>query len=322
VSFVGSLDAALRTVAKCDSPCSFDDVKKAFFDEIGRRADLIVEKYSHVEVLPGPFVSVLSDGCIEKARDICKGAKYNNFGVHGTGIAVAVDSLVSIRELVYERNLVGLSELVSLLDSDFAGRPDVLAAAKAAPKMGNADPRSDDLAKELLAFWGGVFEGKKNGRGGIFRPGTGSAMYYIWHARDIPASADGRLSRSPLSANYAPSLDAPVKGPVSVVRSFTEPDLGAVCNGGPLTIELHDSVFAMEDGKSKVAELVRFFVARGGHQLQINTINRETLKDAQEHPERHRHLVVRVWGWSGYFVELDREYQDQIIKRVELGVRG
>ena len=318
VSFAGALDAALRTIAERNPAALFEDVKKAFFAEIQNRADAIVEKYANVEVLPGPFVSILSDGCIEKARDICNGAKYNNFGVHGTGIAVAIDSLASVRELVYERGMVSLPELVQLLDSDFAGRPDVLAAAKAAPKMGNADARADNLAKELLAFWGHAFDGKKNGRGGIFRPGTGSAMYYIWHAREIPASADGRLSRSPLSANYAPSLDVPVKGPVSVVRSFTEPDLAPVCNGGPLTIELHDSVFAMADGVSKVAELVRFFVLRGGHQLQINTINRETLKDAQEHPERHRHLIVRVWGWSGYFVELDKEYQDQIIKRVEL----
>ena len=318
VSFAGALDAALRTIAERNPAALFEDVKKAFFAEIQNRADAIVEKYANVEVLPGPFVSILSDGCIEKARDICNGAKYNNFGVHGTGIAVAVDSLASVRELVYERGMVSLPELVQLLDSDFAGRPDVLAAAKAAPKMGNADVRADNLAKELLAFWGHAFDGKKNGRGGIFRPGTGSAMYYIWHAREIPASADGRLSRSPLSANYAPSLDVPVKGPVSVARSFTEPDLAPVCNGGPLTIELHDSVFAMADGVSKVAELVRFFVLRGGHQLQINTINRETLKDAQEHPERYRHLIVRVWGWSGYFVELDKEYQDQIIKRVEL----
>ena len=318
VSFAGALDAALRTIAERNPAALFEDVKKAFFAEIQNRADAIVEKYANVEVLPGPFVSILSDGCIEKARDICQCAKYNNFGVHGTGIAVAVDSLASVRELVYERGMVSLPELVQLLDSDFAGRPDVLAAAKAAPKMGNADARADNLAKELLAFWGHAFDGKKNGRGGIFRPGTGSAMYYIWHAREIPASADGRLSRSPLSANYAPSLDVPVKGPVSVVRSFTEPDLAPVCNGGPLTIELHDSVFAMADGVSKVAELVRFFVLRGGHQLQINTINRKTLKDAQEHPERYRHLIVRVWGWSGYFVELDKEYQDQIIKRVEL----
>ena len=320
VSFVGALDAALRILTQRhkDTECSFDDVKREFFAEIQRRADALVEKYAHVEILPGPFVSVISTDCIKKARDISKGAKYNNFGIHGTGIAVAVDSLASVRELVFEKRLVTLEELVKLLDTDFAGRPDVLAAAKAAPKMGNADARADDLAKELVAFWGHTFDGKRNDRGGIFRPGTGSAMYYIWHARDVPASADGRLKGEPLSANYAPSLDVPVKGPVSVVKSFTEPDLGPVCNGGPLTIEIHDSAFAMPDGVGKVANLVKFFIERGGHQMQINTINRETLLDAQAHPERHRHLIVRVWGWSGYFIELDKCFQDQIIKRVEL----
>ena len=320
VSFVGCLDAALRRLVKDrgDVAVSFDDVKAEFRGEVQRRADALVEKYRHVEILPGPFVSVISTGCVEKARDISKGAKYNNFGIHGTGISVAVDSLASVRELVFDRRLVTLSELVGLLDTDFAGRDDVRAAAKAAPKMGNADPRADDIAKWLLDFWGHAFDGKRNDRGGIFRPGTGSAMYYIWHAREVRASADGRLAGEPLSANYAPSLDVPVKGPVSVVRSFTEPDLRPVCNGGPLTIEIHDSAFAMPDGVAKVAHLVKFFIDRGGHQLQINTINRTTLKEAQEHPELHRHLIVRVWGWSGYFVELDREYQDQIISRVEL----
>ena len=320
VSFVGALDAALRvlTQRRRGAELLFDDVKREFFGEVQRRADALVKKYAHVEILPGPFVSVISTDCIKKARDISKGAKYNNFGIHGTGIAVAVDSLASVRELVFEKRLVTLEELVKLLDTDFAGRPDVLAAAKAAPKMGNADARADDLAKELVAFWGHTFDGKRNDRGGIFRPGTGSAMYYIWHARDVPASADGRLKGEPLSANYAPSLDVPVKGPVSVVRSFTEPDLGPVCNGGPLTIEIHDSAFAMPDGVGKVANLVKFFIERGGHQMQINTINRDTLLDAQAHPERHRHLIVRVWGWSGYFIELDKCFQDQIIKRVEL----
>ena len=316
VSFPGALDAALRGGAA--GAAGYDDVESAFLAEVRRRADALVEKYRHVEILPGPFVSVLFRGCVERARDVCRGAKYNNFGIHGTGISVAVDSLAAVRELVFEKKLVSLPELVSLLDSDFAGRPDVLAAAKAAPKMGNADERADGIAKRVIAFWGRAFDGKKNDRGGIFRPGTGSAMYYVWHAREIPASPSGRLSGRPFPANWAPSLDVPVKGPVSVVRSFTEPDLGPVCNGGPLTIEIHDSAFAMPDGVDKVAELVRFFVLRGGHQLQINAIDRDTLLDAQAHPEKHRHLIVRVWGWSGYFVELDREFQDQIIRRVEL----
>ena len=320
VSFVGALDAALRNLAhgRRGAESSYDDVEREFFAEVRRRADALVEKYAHVEILPGPFVSVISAGCIAKARDISKGAKYNNFGIHGTGIAVAVDSLASVRELVFEKKLVTLEELVKLLDTDFAGRPDILAAAKAAPKMGNADPRVDEIAKRAIDFWGHVFDGKRNDRGGIFRPGTGSAMYYIWHAREVPASPDGRLKGEPLSANWAPALDVPVKGPVSVVRSFTEPDLEPVCNGGPLTIEIHDSAFSMPDGVEKVAHLVKFFIERGGHQMQINTINRDTLLDAQAHPERHRHLIVRVWGWSGYFIELDKCYQDQIIKRVEL----
>ena len=320
VSFVGALDRALRvlTQRRRGAELLFDDVKREFFAEIQRRANALVEKYAHVEILPGPFVSVISTDCIKKARDLSKGGKYNNFGIHGTGLAVAVDSLASVRELVFEKKLVTLEELVKLLDTDFAGRPDVLAAAKAAPKMGNADARADDLAKELVEFWGHAFDGKRNDRGGIFRPGTGSAMYYIWHAREVPASADGRLKGQPFSANYAPSLDVPVKGPVSVVKSFTEPDLVPVANGGPLTIEIHDSAFLQPDGVAKVARLVKYFVERGGHQMQINTINRDTLLDAQAHPERHRHLIVRVWGWSGYFIELDKCFQDQIIKRVEL----
>lgn len=322
VNFPGALDAVLKTLAAESAsgaePSGYGAIEQAFLAEIQRRADALVEKYRHVEVMPGPYVSAISTGCIERARDLSQCAKYNNFGIHGTGIAVAVDSLAAVNELVFEKKLITLKALVELLDTDFAGRPDILEAAKAAPKMGNADKRVDEIAKRVIAFWGRAFDGRKNDRGGIFRPGTGSAMYYVWHARELKASPSGRLTGQPFSANWAPSLDFPVKGPISVVRSFTEPDLGTVCNGGPLTIEIHDSAFAMPDGVEKVADLVRFFIARGGHQLQINAIDRETLLDAQAHPERHRHLIVRVWGWSGYFVELDKEFQDQIIKRVEL----
>ena len=313
VSMPSCLDAAMRGGAD-----SFESLKAALKAEINRRCDALQKKYAHVEIFPGPFVSILTVGCIEKARDICKGAKYNNFGIHGTGIAVAVDSLAAVRELVFEKKMVTMAELVKLMDTDFAGRPDVLAAARTAPKMGNAEKSVDDLAVWLIDAWADCLAGRKNDRGGIYRPGTGSAMYYIWHANELPASADGRLKGHPFSANYAPSLDVPVKGPLSVIRSFTEPDLGKVCNGGPLTIEVHDSAFREADGVEKVAQLVKFFVERGGHQLQINAINRETLLDAQKNPELHRHLIVRVWGWSGYFIELDKPFQDQVIKRVEL----
>ena len=122
----------------------------------------------------------------------------------------------------------------------------------------------------------------------------------------------------PLPANYAPSLNIRLKGPVSLIKSFTKPDLAGAINGGPLTLEFSESVFSQEESIRKTAMLVRMFIQRGGHQLQLNTVNRDRLLDAQKHPENYRNLIVRVWGWSGYFVELDRCYQDHIIRRAEL----
>ena len=134
----------------------------------------------------------------------------------------------------------------------------------------------------------------------------------------MKATADGRSFGEEFAANYSPSLFARVNGPVSVIRSFTKPDLKHAINGGPLTLELHDTVFRTEEAIKKVAMFVKSFIDMGGHQLQLNSVNLQTLLDAREHPEWHRNLIVSVWGWSGYFVELSREYQDHIIKRAEL----
>ena len=146
------------------------------------------------------------------------------------------------------------------------------------------------------------------------------ARKYIDLAYELGATADGRERGTPLPANYAPSLNIKLSGPISLIKSFTKPDLGKVINGGPLTIEFSDSVFTQEESITKVAQLVQLFILRGGHQLQLNTVNRDRLLDAQAHPENHRNLIVRVWGWSGYFVELDKCYQDHIIRRAELNL--
>ena len=97
----------------------------------------------------------------------------------------------------------------------------------------------------------------------------------------------------------------------------TKFDLTNIINGGPLTIEIHDSVLRNDVGIKKTAMLVKNFILLGGHQLQLNAINRERLLDAQKHPENYPNLIVRVWGWSGYFNELDVQYQNHIIKRTE-----
>jgi formate C-acetyltransferase len=140
-------------------------------------------------------------------------------------------------------------------------------------------------------------------------------MYYLWHAKGLRASPDGRKKEEAFSANFSPSLFAKNNGPISVIKSFTKPNLARVINGGPLTMEFHDLLFKDEESKEKVAMLVQSFIKLGGSQFQLNALNRDMLLDAQKSPDEYRNLIVRVWGWSAYFIELDKEYQDHIISR-------
>ena len=186
-----------------------------------------------------------------------------------------------------------------------------------APKMGNNDDFDDNIGCKLLDKFSEECSKYKNGRGGNFRAGTGSAMYYVWYSETLGATSDGRKAKEPFSANYSPSLNRNFDGVLSVIKSFTKPDLTKTCNGGPLTLEFHDTLFRNQEGIDKVASLVKTFILLKGHQLQLNAVNRDALLDAQKHPEDHKNLIVRVWGWSGYFNELDLAYQNHIIKRLE-----
>ena len=192
------------------------------------------------------------------------------------------------------------------------------------PKVGNNDAVVDTLLVKLFDDLADACERYgRTPRGGILRPGTGSAMYYIWLATGhagmrepvVGATADGRLRGEPFSANLSPSLGVRVRGPISMLQSFAKIDYQRICNGGPITMELSDSVFRNPESIRKTAMLVRTFAQLGCQQLQLNSLNLETLLDAKEHPEKHKNLIVRVWGWSGYFCELAPEYQDQIIAR-------
>ena len=183
--------------------------------------------------------------------------------------------------------------------------------------MGNNDDYVDDIAIELMSEFANDMNNRDNGCGGIWRAGTGSAMEYIWKGEKCPATADGRLAHTPYSSSYSPSLDANTDGLLSVFKSFTKFDLTNIINGGPMTIEIHDTVLKNEIGIKKTALLVKKFIELGGHQLQLNSVNREKLLDAQKHPENYPNLIVRVWGWSGYFNDLDLKYQNHIIRRCE-----
>ena len=296
--------------AKLAEAASFE----AFMDEVDlavkAEATAMTAMKSAAPFLPSPLMDLL----IPERR-------YRNFGFHGTGIASAADALAAIKVHVFDNKNVTPARLLAGLANDFATDPELLHLLRyEAPKMGCDDDAADALAVRLLDDYADGLAGHKNAYGGIYRAGTGTAMYYLWHAAEVGATADGRRKGEPFGTNFSPNLFAKIDGPVSVIRSFTKPHTDRVCNGGPLTLEFASSMFNAPDSIDKLAELVRFFVQKGGHQLQLNAVNADKMKAAQENPEQYAQLVVRIWGWSAYFVELDKEYQDHVIARQEYTV--
>ena len=289
----------------------FDFVRQA----LKERACSEAQTLSPLFMEPAPYQSVLMS---DFSRDISTGAKYGNYGVHGTGFADAVDQLSTVKAWIFEEKKLSARALLKALSHNFEGGEAETALLRAlresAPKLGR-DEACEPIADELLSAFSEALLPLRNERGGLFRGGTGSAMYYLWHADRLPALANGHLPGERLPANFSPSLLLRDAGPLSVIRAMARPNLGCAMNGGPLTLEMHDTVMRNAEGVRKVAQLVQTYIKLGGHQLQLNAVNRETLLDARVHPEAHKDLIVRVWGWSGHFVQLDEAYQEQILSR-------
>ncbi len=318
MSYVRTITETLDRLPSCPD---FDSYMDLIHQSILDQTEELVSLARNIYMEPAPLMSLMMDGCIQKGRDVSFGCRYNNYGFHGAGLSTAVDSLAAIRKYVFEEKTISPENMVSMCYTNFSGDENIQNMLRyEAPKFGNDDDSVDDLAKQLLNWAADALEGRMNDRGGIYRAGTGSAMYYVWDSRDRIATPDGRREGEELACNYSPSLFIRCDGPVSIIKSFTKPDLVRVSNGGPLTIELTDTMFRSEESIHKVAMFVKSFIDMGGHQMQINAVNREKMLDAKKHPENFRNLIVRVWGWSGYFVELDECYQDHIIKRMELAV--
>jgi pyruvate-formate lyase len=323
VSFPAAVDEAVRDVLSRGG--SFEEILQRTGDGIRRQVDSLLGDFRKLILPPAPFYSVLMDGCLEDGRDLSKGLKYNSFGIHGACSSNAADALAAVKKYVFDEKSIEPQALLDALKDGFEkddGLRRKLAESEA--KVGNDDDEVDGLLVRLFDMFADACETiEDNGRGGRVRPGSGSAMYYIWLATGkegmrepvVRATADGRRAGDYFAANLAPSPGVKIRGPISVLQSFSKIDYGRICNGGPITVELSDAVFRHEESIQKVAMFIRTFARLGCQQLQLNTLNVDTLKDAKLHPEKHQNLIVRVWGWSGYFCELDAEYQDHVISR-------
>ena len=324
VSFPAAADVAVRE-GLADG-ASFDAILARTGAEIQRQVHERTVPYDRLLWAPAPYYSVLMTGALEAGIDHGQGARYRNLGIHGAAAASAADALAAVRRHVFEFADVDPTELLAALDADFAGHEALRRRlADESPRVGLNEPAANTLVRLLYDRLADACETETPRSGAIVRPGTGSAMYYLWLARGrdggplaepvVGATADGRRRGDPFGANLAPTPGTHLRGPISVPQSYATIDYRRVCNGGPITLELSDSVFADGESIRKVALLVRTFARLGCQQLQLNALNAERLLDAKAHPEKHRDLIVRVWGWSGYFCELAPEYQDHVISR-------
>lgn len=318
ISIAGEVrDAIVKNLNSCDNLDQLFEFVKKNLNNVAKES---TENLNNIYIEPAPFMSLLLPDTLNQGQDISKGGKYNNYGFHGVGVSCGADQLAAVDQYVFREKTVSKERLLTALDNNFQDDAELKYILRnKAEKMGK-DEAANEIGNRLLGAFADSFEGIKNERGGIFRAGTGTAMFYVWYAENLKATADGREDGEYLPANFSESMFLTGAGPLSVLLGFCLSNLQKAGNGGPMTLELHDTVFKTEDSTKKVAALVKTYIDAGGHQLQLNAVNREKLMDAQKNPEKHKELIVRVWGWSGHFVELDKSYQNQVIKRLEFDI--
>ena len=266
-----------------------------------------------------PFLSALSDTCIERGLDINDGGmKYPS--VHAPacmGIATMADSLAAIEQMVFVENRVTLTELRDALQADFLGYEELRQELLAVPKYGNNDDRVDKYAVWYMGEHMRLLENYRTPDGGRIYIAMSSNTTNIPAGREVAATADGRKCHEPLSDAASPMHGMDKKGPTATVLSTTKPDYTLAACGTVLNQKYSPAVFKDDEKRAKLAALIRVYLKRGGQEMQINSISRETLKDAMEHPEKYKSLVVRVSGFSAFYITLDRSVQEDILKRTE-----
>ncbi|MFZ1038412.1 MAG: pyruvate formate lyase family protein, partial [Candidatus Bathyarchaeia archaeon] len=302
---------------------SFDELFEAFrkqldyFVDIKIKGNNIIERL-YAERLPVPFLSLLIADCIAKGKDYNDGgARYNTDYIQGVGLGTTTDSLTAIKYNVFDKRHVTMKELLEILKVDFNRYENFRQRLlNKTPKYGNDEDYADQFMKAIFEVYFDAIDGRPNTKGGHYRINLLPTTVHIYFGKVVGATPDGRKAREPLSEGVSPVQGADRKGPTAVIKSVAKID--HVRTGGTLLNQkFTPQLLADETGIDKLAQLIRTFFKLDGHHMQFNVISSDMLRDAQKHPERYRNLIVRVAGYSDYFVDLGVDLQNEIIKRTE-----
>jgi formate C-acetyltransferase len=313
----------------------FDQFYAAFERQLRHVIKKDVELYNETDDIrakfcPTPYLSCLVHGCAESGKDITQGGAQLRFTtLEGVTFATAVDSLLAVNYLVFDRKECTMSELIRALKGNWEGYELLQAKAKnRVPKYGRDDDAADNLAQKVMdLFADEAWKHRTKTTDTQFRAGMLSWNYWISDGYILAASADGRKKGQFLSNAICPSNGADTGGPTANVNSVGKAMGGKAAegdyldyrsslpNGASHTITFSPAFMRDAEHRDKFKAFLRGYIENGGSALQINVLDSSMLQDAQQHPDNYRNLLVRVTGYNAYFVTVGRELQDEIISR-------
>ena len=279
------------------------------------RGNNVIEKL-YAKYMPAPCLSIVTNDCIKNGKDYNNGgSRYNTRYIQGVGIGTVTDCLAAIKYNVYDNQNFTMRELMTALDDDFVGHEEILNMVQnKTPKYGNDDDYADDIMQDVFRQYRDEVTGRPTMCGGQYHVDMLPTTCHIYFGEVIGATANGRRARKPVSEGISPEKFADTHGPTAVIKSCAKMDHCST-GGTLLNQKFTPSALAGDTGLENLASLIRTYFAMDGHHIQFNVFDKETLLEAQKHPDDYKDLIVRVAGYSDYFRNLDEELQNEIINR-------
>lgn len=303
---------------------SIDEVREAvkktathimkLFVTANNYAEFIMSRYS-----PEVELSISIEGCMESGRDVVNGgAKYNSYGGTATGLATVADSLTTIKYMCFDKKLCTTRDLYDAVMANWEGYEELRQTVlNKVPHYGNADPYADSELKWCVELYHSICSQCYSTRSKVYKSGLYGASDHVAQGRINWATPDGRRTGEPIADAMSPAQSRDKSGPLAVFQSTCCFDHHDFLGGIALNMRMHPTVISREDGVAKLRDATRSYFDNGGMEVQYNIVDTDTLRAAQAEPEKYRDLVVRIAGYSAYFVELGKALQDDIIARNE-----
>lgn len=301
---------------------SISQLKEAYLTQLSYFIKRFVGKFNrlvsmHAYTMPTLISSAFTQGCIEKGKLLQdKGADYRWDAMAITGLANIADSFAAIEECIYNKGHITMTELMELLETDFEDKEDLRQMLiHRAPKYGNDIEQVDKYAKFVAESADAEIKKYKDGRDGTFVSVCATQSYNVQLGKNITATPDGRHAYTPLADNASPMIGCDTCGPTAVVKSLDSIDQGSMQAGMLLNQRFDPQIVKGEKGIDILETVLKAHFSMKGSHMQVNVVDNETFRDAQKHPEKYRNMLVRVAGYSAFFVDLEENIQENIIER-------